>query len=148
MTSVIFFDGVCGLCNHSVLFILQRDHKDRFLYSPLQSPYALDLLPKYGGNPQELNTIYVLKDMNSDTPILLEKSAAACYILSELGGLWGVISYGRWLPRFLRDFVYDCVAKTRYRFFGKKEVCMLPEPGWSEKFREEIPEDHTENLRK
>ena len=139
MTSIIFFDGVCGLCNHSVLFILKRDTNNRFVYSPQQSAYAQDVLPKYGGNPQELNTIYVLKDSESDTPTLLTKSAAACYILSELGGGWKILSYGRFLPRFLRDFVYDCVAKTRYRFFGKKEVCMLPEPGWAEKFREEAP---------
>ena len=139
MKSIIFFDGVCGLCNHSVLFVLKRDTRNRFLYSPQQSAYAQKTLPKYGGNPQDLNTIYVLKDAESENPILLTKSSAACYILSELSGGWRLLSYGRFLPRFLRDFVYDCVAKTRYRFFGKKEVCMLPEPGWAEKFREEAP---------
>lgn len=145
MTSIIFFDGICGLCNHSVLFILKRDKHNRFVYSPLQSPYALELLPKHGGNPQELNTIYVIKDADSNAPVLLEKSAAACYIFSELGGLWSIIGYGRFLPRFVRDFVYDCVAKTRYRFFGKKEVCMLPEPGWADKFREEV--STTQNIK-
>ena len=139
MKSIIFFDGICGLCNSSVLFILKRDTNNRFLYSPQQSAYAQEVLPRYGGNPQELNTIYVLKDADSDQPTLLTKSSAACYVLSELGGVWKLLSYGRLLPRFLRDFVYDCVAKTRYQFFGKKEVCMLPEPGWSEKFREEAP---------
>ncbi|MAA78828.1 MAG: thiol-disulfide oxidoreductase [Deltaproteobacteria bacterium] len=139
MTSIIFFDGVCGLCNHSVLFVLKRDRNNRFLYSPQQSPYAQEILPKYGGNPQNLNTIYVLKDAESEQPTLLKKSTAACYILSELGGGWRLLSYGRFLPQFLRDFAYDCVAKTRYRFFGKKEVCMLPEAGWTEKFLEEAP---------
>ena len=139
MKSIIFFDGVCGLCNSSVLFVLKRDANNRFLYSPQQSAYAQEILPKYGGNPQALNTIYVLKDAESKQPSLLKKSTAACYVLSELGGGWKILSYGRFIPRFLRDFVYDCVAKTRYRFFGKKEVCMIPEPDWVEKFREDAP---------
>jgi predicted DCC family thiol-disulfide oxidoreductase YuxK len=137
MNSVIFFDGVCGLCNHLVLFVLKRDKKKIFRYSPLQSKYALDVLPKYGGDPKSLNTFYLLKEPDSEHPILLKKSAAACYVLSELGGFWKLISYGRFFPRLIRDLVYDCVAKTRYRFFGKKEVCMLPEPGWSDRFLEE-----------
>ena len=140
MKAIIFFDGVCGLCNHTVLFVLARDKNHTFHYSPLQSPYALYSLPKHGGDPKALNTIYVLKNPQSENPELLQKSSAACYVLSQLGGGWSILALGRYLPRFFRDFIYDCVAKTRYRFFGKKEVCMLPEPGWAELFLEEAPQ--------
>ena len=139
MKAILFFDGVCGLCNHSVLFVLARDTNKIFHYSPLQSPFALDILPTYGGDPAALNTVYVLKNPFSEQPELLQKSSAACYVLSELGGLWSIFALGRFLPRFFRDFLYDCVAKTRYSLFGKKEVCMLPEEDWMERFIEDIP---------
>ena len=137
MNSIVFFDGVCGLCNHIVLFVLKRDNKKIFQYAPLQGAYALNILPKHGGDPQSLNTFYLLINADSENPVLLQKSDAACHVLSELGGIWKIFSYGRIFPRFIRDFIYTCVAKTRYRFFGKKEVCMLPEPGWADRFLEE-----------
>lgn len=139
MNPIIFFDGVCGLCNGVVLFVLQKDKREHFHFSPLQSPFALDILPKHGGDPQALNTFYVLKNPNAPQPELLSKSTAALYVLSELGGIYRILSYARFLPRFFRDFCYDIIAKNRYRFFGKKESCMLPEQNWLSRFIEEIP---------
>ena len=135
MKAIIFFDGICALCNGLVLFVLQRDPEKRFHYSPLQSEYAKKRLPQHGGDPEALNTFYVLSDPDG-SPQLLQKSSAALYVLSQLGGFWKILSLGRIFPRFFRDFVYDLVAKNRYRLFGKKEVCMLPEPGWTERFIE------------
>ena len=137
MKPIIFFDGVCGLCNHVVLFVLKRDQKGFFRFAPLQGDYARSELPKFGGEPEELNTFYVLTFDSSGTPNLLDKSTAACYVLSELGGFWKVLSTGKILPKILRDMIYSLVAKTRYRFFGKKEVCMIPEPEWTERFVED-----------
>ena len=139
MNPIIFFDGVCGLCNGVVLFVLKRDQKELFHFSPLQSPFALEFLPKYGGNPQELNTFYVIKNPNGAHPELLSKSTAALYVLSNLGGVYRILSLARFLPRFFRDFCYDIIAKNRYRIFGKKEVCMLPEENWLPRFIEEAP---------
>ena len=134
---IIFFDGVCGLCNNIVQFVLNRDKKGLFHFSQLQSAFAQKILPQYGGRPQEMNTLYVLKDLDTDQPVLLSKSSAACYVLSQLGGIYWLLSLGIIFPRFLRDFVYDRVAKNRYRFFGKKDVCMLPQEGWMARFIED-----------
>ena len=141
MNPIIFFDGVCGLCNGVVLFVLQKDKHKRFHFSPLQSPFALEELPKHGGDPQSLNTFYVLKDSGE----LLSKSTAALYVLSQLGGIYRILSLGRFFPRFFRDFCYDLIAQNRYRFFGKKEVCMLPEEDWMERFIEEHPAQKEQN---
>ena len=119
--SVIFFDGLCGLCNGFVNFILIIDRKNHYLFSPLQSEFALKTLP-----PE------YLKDLDSvicmEGSRIYKKSNAVLLIMKRIGGPWKMVLLGYFLPEWLRDMVYDFVAKNRYRFFGKKSKCRLPTP--------------------
>ncbi len=124
---IIFFDGVCGLCNGFVDFIMSIDKGEKFKFSPLQSDFARAQLP-----PElvtNLNSVAVKVDGQ-----VLTKSAAVMKVLSILGGVWGVLSIARYLPTGLRDSVYDLVAEHRYKIFGKKESCRLPTPEERKRF--------------
>jgi predicted DCC family thiol-disulfide oxidoreductase YuxK len=127
--AIVFFDGICNFCNTSVQFVLKRDKKDLFRFSPIQSDKGMRLLP-----PNTLN------QANPDSVILYykgkvyDKSAAAIKIATLLGGLWGLM-YVYWIvPKFIRDLVYDFIASNRYKWFGKKETCMIPSPAERAKF--------------
>lgn len=116
---IIFFDGVCGLCNGFVDFIMAIDHKKRFLFSPLQSEFAKTHLPPE--MTQDLKSVVLLSEGKLHT-----KSAAVIKVMSEIGGIWKVVTLGKLLPAALSNKVYDMVAENRYRLFGKKETCRLP----------------------
>ena len=125
---VVFYDGLCGFCDNTVQFILQRDRKnDRFRFAPLQSDLAEDVLPKHGKNPKDLNTLFLLVDPGQPTERVYQKSTAAMLITRGLGGTRRLLSYFIALfPRPIRDWGYDRVAANRYRFFGKREACRIP----------------------
>jgi len=119
MKRIIFFDGVCTLCNHFVDILIQQDKNHQFYFASLQSKTAEQLLTK--------------QDLGLDTIVFLDqtqtfkKSSAVLRILFHLGGLWMVLSIlASVLPTTLRDLIYDLIARHRYRFFGKKESCRLP----------------------
>lgn len=131
---IVLYDGVCGLCNHLVQFTLKRDKHDHFRFASLQSDFAQLLMTRHGVDPQDLDTVYVVQDHKQPTEKLLARSDAILYMLSELGGIWSLAGVGRVLPRALRDALYKIVARNRYRFFGKHESCMLPEPKHRAKF--------------
>ncbi len=117
---VIFFDGVCGLCNRFVDFVLRRDPTGLFQFSPLQGETAAEWLAQ--GDVADLKTV-VLVDGNR----AFRKSAAVIRVLRRLGGFWGVAGAILWLvPRPLRDLGYSWIASNRYAIFGKKETCRLP----------------------
>ena len=120
---VIFFDGVCGLCNRFVSFVLRRDHRQRFRFAPLQGRLAARELPSLGGRPEDLDTVYVLTSQG----ILLSRSRAVLFVLRELGGGWNVVGTGlRIFPAFFSDSVYGLVARVRYRLFGRFDQCRVP----------------------
>jgi len=131
---IVLYDGVCGLCNHLVQFLLKRDKRDRFRFASLQSEFAQAVMIRSGKDPHDLDTVYVVKDHNQPTETLFARSDAILYMLKELGGIWSVTSIGRVLPRALRDAIYKIVARNRYRVFGKHESCMLPAPQHRAKF--------------
>lgn len=131
---IVLYDGVCGLCNHLVQFILKRDNKDRFRFASLQSDFAQTLMLKHGVDPHDLDTVYVVRDHLQANEALLARSDAILYMLSELGGVWKIAVVGRVMPRGLRDALYKIVARNRYRVFGKHESCMLPEPKYRARF--------------
>ena len=116
----LLFDGYCNLCDGFVSFLMQRDRAGRFVFIPLQSPEGIALLAQAG-----LSTTY------ADSIVLIEngqgriKSDAALRALQILGGVWSFAKILRIVPSGFRDFVYDRIAKLRYRIFGKKEVCSL-----------------------
>ncbi|MFP5111902.1 thiol-disulfide oxidoreductase DCC family protein [Bacillaceae bacterium C204] len=128
MDRIILFDGVCNLCNSSVQFIIKRDTVGYFKFASLQSESGQTLIKKFGLN-NDLNS-FVLIENNK----VYLKSSAALRVCSKLGTGWRILSIFRFLPPFFRDFLYDIVAKNRYKWFGKEESCMLPLPEWKERF--------------
>ncbi len=126
---IVLFDGVCNLCNQSVDFIVQRDKKDVFKFASLQSEFAQNLLKPFPIDAQKLDSVLLVKGGK-----LYQKSSAALQIARQLGGGWRLMYGFIIVPRFLRDFVYNIIAKNRYRWFGKKETCRLPTPEERAKF--------------
>jgi predicted DCC family thiol-disulfide oxidoreductase YuxK len=131
---IVLYDGVCGLCNRLVQFLLQRDTNDRFRFASLQSAFANNLLTHHGLDPHDLDTVYVVQDHGQPNERLLARSDAILFMLKQLGGLWKVAGVGHVLPRSFRDVIYKVVARNRYRVFGKHESCMLPESRHRQKF--------------
>lgn len=120
--TILFFDGVCGLCNGLVDWLLPRDIRHRLKYATLQGSTAKELLP-----PQyqaDLNTVVVWAQGK-----ILTKSDAILYCLSLLGGIWWMLGCLRLIPAPLRNWVYDLVARYRYQWFGQRMTCRMPLPG-------------------
>ena len=120
---IILFDGVCNLCNASVQFIIKHDKKSVFRFASLQSEFGKRIIKKYD-----------LANKNIDSVMLFEnnavqlKSTAALQIAKQLGGIYSALYVFIIIPRFMRDSIYDFVARNRYRWFGKQESCMIPKP--------------------
>lgn len=122
----MLFDGVCALCDTSVRFLLAIDTKRRLHYAPLQGETAQTVLLRHPDVDQDLSTILYVRAMGSDDERIFERSDAAVEILRDLGGVWLVLSWLRWVPRVVRDGIYSFIAKRRYRWFGKFDSCRLP----------------------
>jgi predicted DCC family thiol-disulfide oxidoreductase YuxK len=132
---IVFYDGVCGLCNRLVRFVLKRDARDRFRFAALQSEFARSLLQKHGVDLQPLESLRLLLDYGQPTERVLERSAASIRIFRELGPFWRTLgNLIALFPHGLRDWGYDLVARHRYRIFGKCEVCPLPSEKDRQKF--------------
>ncbi len=125
---IILFDGVCNLCSAAVHFVIKRDSKNNFRFASLQSEFAKKLLPKFN-HGHEVTTIVLI-----DNDKIYFRSDAALEISKGLRGLWPVFFIFKIVPRFLRDFVYDFIAKNRYRWFGKTDACWLPSPDLKSRF--------------
>lgn len=126
---VIFFDGVCNLCNASVQFVIEHDKENYFKFSALQGDYAKKVLPKFDINPGSLNSTLLLEDGK-----LYTKSSSALRVAKKLNGFWPLLYGFNIVPKFLRDWVYDVVAKNRYKWWGKQESCWVPSPELKDKF--------------
>jgi predicted DCC family thiol-disulfide oxidoreductase YuxK len=131
---IVLYDGVCGLCNRLVQFILKRDKRDSFRFASLQGDWSSTLLQRHNLDPNDLDTVYVVLDYAQPAERLLARSDAILFLLKELGGVWQLAAVGKILPRAVRDGIYKLVARNRYRVFGKYESCMLPEPKHRAKF--------------
>ncbi|MEL6923463.1 MAG: thiol-disulfide oxidoreductase DCC family protein [Bacteroidota bacterium] len=127
--AIILFDGVCNLCNGLVQFVLPRDTQQLFNFAALQSETGAAIQQAYGFDPNNLKTFIIL---HGDE--VLTRSSAALFLLQRLGGLWSLMRICWIVPRPLRDLVYNFVARNRYRWFGREESCMLPQPEWMERF--------------
>lgn len=120
---IILFDGVCDLCNGFVQFVIARDPKGMFKFGALQSAEAQELLKDVELDSAELDTvIYIKGDM------IYTRSGAALRILNDLGGIWSVAGLKLVIPPPIRDAVYRFIANRRYKWFGKKDSCMVPTP--------------------
>ena len=118
---IILFDGVCNLCNHLVIFIIQRDPNARFRFATLQSMEGQKLLKETKLLPANANSVVYIRDGK-----YLFRSSAILNILLDLGGFWKIFYAFIILPPFIRDFVYMIIARTRYQIFGKRDSCMVP----------------------
>ncbi len=137
---LLLYDGVCGLCNRMNQFVLARDRKDQFRFASLQSATAQDILKRHGQDPAVLSTFFVVLDPGTPNERLMERGAAARFVLKRLGGGWGVLGTGMSIvPRILLNAGYDVVAANRYRMFGKEESCWLPTPEHERKFLDAAP---------
>jgi predicted DCC family thiol-disulfide oxidoreductase YuxK len=124
---ILLYDGVCGLCNRLVQFILRRDPAGSFRFASLQSPLASRILARHRADARDLDTVYVVLNVHAPDESLLVRSDAVLFVLAQLGGLWRALALVlKLLPHFLRDFGYNIVARRRYRIFGRSETCILP----------------------
>lgn len=128
LESVILFDGVCNLCGSSVQFIIAHNSRKNLKFASLQSDFGQAVLSKYQLSP-EVRTIVLIKDGKAFT-----RSDAVLKICKELNGLYPLFSLYEIVPRSLRDWVYDFIARNRYRWFGKKDQCWIPTPELQSRF--------------
>jgi predicted DCC family thiol-disulfide oxidoreductase YuxK len=147
---ILLYDGVCGLCNRLVQFMLCRDPAGIFRFASLQSALVGRVLARHGADARDLDSVFVVIDYEQPDERLLARSDAIIFVLSRLGAtapvpaastapagsiLWRMA--GRLLqlvPRFLRDWGYGVVARYRYRVFGSSETCILPAPATRDRF--------------
>ncbi|PKG50433.1 MULTISPECIES: thiol-disulfide oxidoreductase DCC family protein [Olleya] len=128
--SLILFDGVCNLCNTSVLYVIKHDANNRFLFAPLQSNIGQQIIAKYNLDTSKTDSILLY----SADKGLKVKSTAALYIAKRLGLPNNLLSVFLIVPAFIRNWVYDFIAKNRYKWYGKKDNCMIPTPELKSKF--------------
>ena len=131
---VILFDGVCNLCNWWVRFILKHDKNSVFKFASLQSKYGIQLLAYYKLPLAPLETVLLY-----DRKELYSHSDAIIKISSKLTGIYKIGSVFKYLPRFIRDFFYRIIAKSRYGLFGKRKQCMIPEENMKSRFLDDTP---------
>lgn len=127
---IILFDGVCNLCNDAVNFIIERDKKDVFRFASLQSEVGQRLMAERGMDPESMDSVVLIEPGVA----YYQKSTAALEISKDLSGGYSMLGYFSFLPEGLRDSIYNLVASNRYKWFGKKDACMIPTPELKAKF--------------
>lgn len=127
--SVILFDGHCNLCNASVHFVIRRDRRGRFKFAALQSEAGQRLVAEAGGVAIAFDSVLLIEDGK-----IHQRSSAALRIARRLDGGWPLLYVFIIIPPPLRDLLYNWIARNRYRWFGRREACMMPEAGVRERF--------------
>jgi len=122
-TTILFFDGHCNLCNNSVDFVITRDKKRVFRFAPLQGETAKDVLGDVNIDLEHPDSFVLSKDNE-----VYFRSTAALMVARQLGFPWSLMSVFLVVPPFIRDAVYNLIARNRYKWFGRKETCRLPSP--------------------
>jgi predicted DCC family thiol-disulfide oxidoreductase YuxK len=127
--SIVLFDGVCNLCNAYLNSVLRNDPKDLFLFAPLQSDRAQELLMQYGMINHTVTSVVLIENGK-----LFQRSTAVLRIARKMGGFFPLLYGFIIIPAFIRDFIYDAIARNRYRWWGKREQCMIPDESTKKKF--------------
>ena len=127
---LILFDGVCNLCNNTVQYVIKHDDKDRFRFAALQSEIGQSIIDKYQIDTSKVDSILLYSEKHG----LKIKSTAALHIARHLGFPYRLLSIFLIVPPFIRNWVYDFVAKNRYKWYGQREECMIPTPELKSKF--------------
>jgi len=134
---IVLFDGVCNLCESAVLFVIRRDETARFRFAPLQSPAAQQIMAGHDYTDDQLGSVLLVDDGQ-----LYRKSRAALKIARQLDGAWPLMYYlFFWIPPVISDFVYDYVGNRRYKWFGTKSECWIPNEDLRQRF---IDDSNTE----
>ncbi|HMP98675.1 MAG TPA: thiol-disulfide oxidoreductase DCC family protein [Cyclobacteriaceae bacterium] len=126
---IVLFDGVCNLCNSSVQFIIKRDQRAYFQFAAIQQVDQKILPATFELNRQDPQSLILLEDGK-----IYERSDAALRIARKLNGLWPILYVLIIIPRFIRNPLYNFVARNRYSWFGRKDQCMLPSPALKARF--------------
>ncbi len=132
--TVILFDGVCNLCNSAINFVIDKDTNNNFHFASLQSEFGQALLTYFEKDTTDFDSMIVYENGKIKT-----KSTAALRIAAGLSGNWRFFSVFKIIPAFLRNEVYNIVAKNRYKWFGQKNECRIPTPELKAKFIEQLP---------
>lgn len=127
---LILFDGVCNLCNDSVLKVMKYDKENKFIFAALQSEAGQEILNQLKIDTRKIDSIVLYEPGVS----YYVKSEAALAIMNNFGGFWKLTQIFTVLPTTFNNWVYDFIAKNRYKWFGKKESCMIPTPELKAKF--------------
>lgn len=127
--AILLFDGVCNLCNGFVQFVLLRDPQSHFQFASLQSDFGQQKMAEFGLDSTLLDSVILVENgqayTHSDVPLR---------VVQKLPGLWAILYIFVVIPKFIRDPIYNWIARNRYRWFGKRESCMLPRPEWKDRF--------------
>ncbi|QYJ87377.1 DCC1-like thiol-disulfide oxidoreductase family protein [Shewanella mesophila] len=131
LSPLVIFDARCNLCHGAVNFIIAHDPDKQFRFCALQSATAQSVLVQHDPQLLQYDTVYLFQDEQ-----VYIKSDAAIEIAKLLSGHWPLLRYGKWLPKGLRDGLYDTVARYRYRLFGQRPLCLLPDDETKSRFVE------------
>jgi predicted DCC family thiol-disulfide oxidoreductase YuxK len=131
MDTIIFFDGICNLCHHSINTLIKKDKKKVFKFASLQSNLAKSFVPAALLDSENLDSIILFSDGK-----FYDRSRAVLKICRGLGGIYNLFLIGHIIPLFIRDALYNFVANNRYKWFGKKDQCSIPTPELMERFLE------------
>jgi predicted DCC family thiol-disulfide oxidoreductase YuxK len=132
---IILYDGVCGLCNRLVQFLIKRDKRGVLQFASLQSDFAAKILGRHGIDPTALDTFHLVVNYEQPEERVLSRGDAVLRAGRELGGFWKTLAaVAQIIPRPLRDLIYRFIARYRYQVFGKYETCMLPKPDQRSRF--------------
>ncbi len=126
---LLFFDGVCNLCNNSVTTIIKKDRHQKFKFASIQSDAAKEILLQFDDYNSDIDSIILINKNH-----IYYKSSAVLRVCKILGGLYSFLIIFWLIPKPIRDWMYDFIAKNRYRWFGKRESCMMPSADLKERF--------------
>lgn len=126
---IILFDGICNLCDGAVQFIIKHDPDKIFLFASLQSEAGQNLLKQYHLPADNFNSFILVQDDK-----VYNKSTGALKVARQIKGAWSWLYIFMIIPKFIRDGVYNWIAQNRYKWFGKKDACMLPTPELKARF--------------
>lgn len=134
---LVLYDGHCGLCDRSVRWLIDRDPLAILRFAPLQGETAAPILARHGIDAtREFSTLLVVENLGGEAERVRSRSDGALAALAVLGGKWrGLAGLARWVPRFVRDAVYDAIARRRFRWFGRLESCRIPTAAERARFR-------------
>jgi predicted DCC family thiol-disulfide oxidoreductase YuxK len=126
---VILFDGVCNMCNAFVRFVIKRDKHKIYQFASLQSKYGTALLTHFNLSSENLKTVILF-----DGERIFTRSDASIKVISSLGGIWKTVLVFKIVPRFIRNGIYNLLAKNRYAIFGKSDQCSVPTEDVKDRF--------------